>query len=70
MMWVWRGCALGLLLLLLCGYMAAGLVALVIDPGDRIAQGIVWPRPRVECVEVDGLTGTTRGLFGLGSTGR
>ena len=43
---------------------------LIIEHGDRIAQGIIFPRPRVECVEVDGLTGTTRGLFGLGSTGR
>jgi dUTP pyrophosphatase len=43
---------------------------LVIYPGERIAQGIVLPRPRVECVEVDGLTGTTRGLAGFGSTGR
>ena len=36
--------------------------------GDRLAQGIVLPCPRVEWDEVDDVAATTRG--GFGSTGR
>jgi dUTP pyrophosphatase len=38
-----------------------------IKRGDRLAQGIVLPSPRVEWEEVDELTAPTRG--GFGSTG-
>lgn len=41
-----------------------------INPGDRIAQAMLLPIPRVELVEVDELTDTARGLGGFGSTGR
>lgn len=39
-----------------------------IVPGDRVAQGIILPAPRVEWDEVDALGAATRG--GFGSTGR
>ena len=39
-----------------------------INPGDRIAQGLIIPYPRVEFVEGE-LTGTERGAGGFGSTG-
>jgi dUTP pyrophosphatase len=35
--------------------------------GDRLAQGIVLPSPRIEWEEVDAVTAPTRG--GFGSTG-
>ena len=35
----------------------------------RIAQLVVQKRWKVEVVEVDGLTDTTRGIDGFGSTG-
>jgi dUTP pyrophosphatase len=35
-----------------------------VSRGDRIAQGIVLPAPRVTWVEVDELRATTRGGFG------
>ena len=37
--------------------------------GMRIAQLVVQKRWKVEVVEVDGLTDTTRGIDGFGSTG-
>lgn len=40
-----------------------------VNKGDRIAQGIVIPYPRVKFVEVDELTSTERGVGGFGSTG-
>ena len=36
--------------------------------GDRLAQGIILPAPRVEWQEVDAIAATTRG--GFGSTGQ
>lgn len=41
----------------------------VIEPGHRIAQGIVLPYPRVNWVVTEALTETQRGEGGLGSTG-
>lgn len=43
-------------------------VPIVVAPGDRLAQGIVLPAPRVEWEEVASIDRTTRG--GFGSTGR
>lgn len=40
-----------------------------IEPGERIAQGLIIPIPRVEFVEVDALSDTARGEGGFGSTG-
>jgi len=42
----------------------------VINAGDRIAQAMLLPIPRVELVEVGELTDTARGQGGFGSTGR
>jgi len=42
---------------------------LIVRPGDRIAQAMIVPIPRVEMVEVDELGTTERGAGGLGSTG-
>jgi dUTP pyrophosphatase len=42
-----------------------------IEPGERIAQLMVVPVPRVEVVEVDELSDSEeRGAGGFGSTGR
>lgn len=43
--------------------------AYAIAAGDRIAQLIVMPVPRVRFVEVDRLPGSERGQGGFGSTG-
>ena len=40
-----------------------------VKPGDRIAQAMLIPVPRVELVEVHDLSETARGAGGLGSTG-
>ncbi|HEY9754853.1 MAG TPA: dUTP diphosphatase [Oculatellaceae cyanobacterium] len=40
-----------------------------IQPGDRVAQLVLMPVPRVEVEEVDELTTTVRGDGGFGSTG-
>lgn len=40
-----------------------------VSPGDRVAQALVFPIPRVEFVEADELSSTERGAGGLGSTG-
>lgn len=37
--------------------------------GDRVGQIIIMPHPKVAFVEVDNLTGTSRGEGGFGSTG-
>jgi len=37
--------------------------------GDRIAQAMLVPYPRVSFIETDGLTETDRGAGGFGSTG-
>jgi dUTP pyrophosphatase len=47
-----------------------GSEAVVIGPGDRIAQLIIAPVVRVELVEVAELGETMRGASGFGSTGR
>lgn len=41
----------------------------VINEGDRIAQAMVVPFPKVEFMEVETLTETKRGKGGFGSTG-
>lgn len=41
-----------------------------INHGDRIAQGIIFPRPRIQFIETDFLTETPRGVNGFGSTGQ
>lgn len=43
---------------------------LLINQGDRIAQAILEPAPRLELIEVDHLPATTRGAGGFGSTGQ
>lgn len=43
--------------------------ALVVRPGDRIAQAMLIPVPRVTMVEVYTLSETARGGGGFGSTG-
>jgi len=40
-----------------------------IQPGNRIAQAMILPLPRVEFEEVDELSVTERGDGGMGSTG-
>lgn len=40
-----------------------------VNPGDRIAQAMLVPIPRVRLVEVDELSETARGEGGFGSTG-
>ena len=45
-------------------------VTVGINDGDRIAQAMVVPYPRVEFVEADDLTDTKRGAGGFGSTGQ
>lgn len=40
-----------------------------IEPGDRIAQGVLAPVIRAEFVQVDSLGGTVRGDGGFGSSG-
>lgn len=39
-------------------------------PGDRVAQLVIVPAPKVELIEVDELSETARGTGGYGSTGR
>lgn len=41
-----------------------------VEKGERIAQGIIIPVPRVDFAEVDSLSDTERGNGGFGSTGR
>lgn len=42
---------------------------LKIRPGDRIAQAMIVPIPRIELIEADELCDTVRGVGGFGSTG-
>lgn len=42
----------------------------IYDAGDRIAQLMVLPYPKVKFVEVDELSGSARGDGGFGSTGQ
>jgi dUTP diphosphatase len=46
-----------------------GAEPVTIGPGDRIAQMVVAPVSRVECVEVEKLDDTRRGSGGFGHTG-
>jgi len=41
-----------------------------VTPGERIAQAVVQPVPRVQLLEVETLDETARGAGGIGSTGR
>lgn len=41
-----------------------------VSPGDRIAQAVILPIPRVEFNVVDQLSETARGTGGFGSTGK
>lgn len=43
--------------------------ALFVEQGDRIAQAMVIPFPRVQFTEVNELSETVRGAGGFGSTG-
>lgn len=47
-----------------------GTVPLVVSRGDRIAQAMILPAPKVQMVEVEDLTSTERGAGGFGSTGQ
>lgn len=40
-----------------------------VEPGDRIAQLVILPVPRIRFVEVERLPGSDRGEGGFGSTG-
>lgn len=40
-----------------------------VKPGDRVAQAMILPFPRVRFIEVDELPATARGTDGFGSTG-
>lgn len=51
------------------GAEAVHLSDLVVGPGDRIAQAMLVPIPRVEFEVVEELTNTERGTGGFGSTG-
>ena len=42
----------------------------IYDAGDRIAQLMIVPRPKIEFMEVDELSDTDRGAGGFGSTGQ
>ena len=41
-----------------------------IQPGDRVCQGLLLPKPDLEICVVDELDGTARGEGGFGHTGR
>ena len=43
---------------------------LEIKPGDRIAQLLIQPVALINCVQVDDLSDTDRGMNGFGSSGR
>lgn len=42
----------------------------IFEPGERIAQLLISPVPRVEVIEVEDLNSSERGEGGFGSTGR
>jgi dUTP pyrophosphatase len=42
----------------------------IFEPGERIAQLLITPVPRVEVIEVDETNDSERGSGGFGSTGR
>ena len=41
-----------------------------VSPGDRVAQAVILPTPRISFNVVDELTDTERGANGFGSTGQ
>lgn len=41
-----------------------------VNPGDRVAQGMIIPIPKIEFELVDTLSETERGMGGFGSTGK
>ena len=43
--------------------------ALEYNVGDRIGQLIILPYPKIELIEVEGLSWSARGIDGFGSTG-
>jgi dUTP pyrophosphatase len=45
-------------------------IAMTIEEGTRIAQGVICPVVRAEFVQVEELTNTVRGEGGFGSTGK
>jgi len=45
-------------------------IAMTIEEGTRIAQGVICPVVRAEFVQVEELTDTVRGEGGFGSTGK
>lgn len=47
-----------------------GETAYTFEPGERIAQLLITPVPRVEVVEVEEINSSERGEGGFGSTGR
>lgn len=46
-----------------------GIQCFTINPGDRIAQAVLMPVPKLEFVQVESLEDSSRGAGGLGSTG-
>lgn len=48
---------------------AAQATCMAVRAGDRIAQAMLEPAPRVTFIEVDNLSATARGIGGFGSTG-
>lgn len=51
------------------GLINLGDTSFKVNRGDRIAQLVICPRPRVVVEEVEQLTDTERGEGGFGSTG-
>lgn len=42
----------------------------IINPGERVVQGIIVKIPKIEFIEAETLTETKRGASGYGSTGK
>jgi len=51
-------------------YKRRGVASRVYEVGDRICQLMIIPYPKVDLVQVDSLSETTRGEGGHGSTGK
>ena len=47
-----------------------GLDSITYNVGDRVAQIVIVPHPIIQIVEVDELSESSRGIGGLGSTGK
>ena len=54
---------------MMVGLLNSGTVDFVVEPGMRIAQGVVAKHETVECEEVSELSDTERSQGGFGSTG-